>query len=298
MKVLTIAVCYKAGTQDMLRIWLSSLCAHTGWPVSVYVITADEVSRFEAWKTVNEFLPSDHELNIIKVSIPIVPVTRVHGAMLDAFLELNLASKFFMSMDSDCFPIADDWLDLLFKKMDDGARVVGILHPWIPPSEEMAHGRIEWRVRSQHCSNNTHVACQMLRTDDLKDLAVNYRDGDDTGLLIPNKARSLGWKIDGFHVTRCAKPQGNSDPEFNRHTTLVFGDKVYHQGAFTRNEVVGDKQYMAEEYKWVWDEVKKRKGADFLLSGEFSYQFKLDREEEVAADKMKILFGENKFGAL
>jgi hypothetical protein len=260
------------------------------------VVTADEASRLEAWETVNEFMPSEHDLNVIKVSIPIVPVTRVHGAMLDAFLDLNLASTFFMTMDSDCFPVADDWLDVLFKKMDDGARVVGILHPWAPPSEEMAHGRIEWRVRSQHCSNNTHVACQMLRTDDLKDLAVNYRDGDDTGLLIPNKARSLGWKVDGFHVTRCAKPQGSSDPEFNRHTTLVFGDKVYHHGAFTRNEIVGDKQYMVEEYKWVLDELKKRRGADFLLSDEFSHQFKFDREEAVAADKMKILFGENKFG--
>lgn len=175
--------------------------------------------------------------------------------------------------------------------MDTGARVAGILYPWAPPPADLDHKKIEWRVRSQQCWERTHVACQMIRVADLKELGVTYAGGDDTGLLIPLEARKRLWKVDGFTVTRCAKPRDGSDPEFNRYVSLIFGDAVYHHGGFTRITTGGDKPVMAEAYGWVWQELLNRQGAKFLLDDEFSYRFKFDREPEVAAEKMDRLFG-------
>jgi hypothetical protein len=110
-------------------------------------------------------------------------------------------------------------------------------------------------------------------------------------LLIPLEAHKRGWKVDGFKVTRCALPRDGSDPEFNRYVCLVFGDKVYHHGGFTRVAVGGDKQVLEEGYGWVKDDVIKNCGAKFLLRDDMSYKFKFDREEEVSADKMDRLFG-------
>ena len=220
------------------------------------------------------------------------PPARIHGTMLDNFLANNsVGTEFFLTMDSDCFPVADGWLEDMEGMLDKGAKVAGILHPWTPPPENMDHFRIEWRVRSQHCWNNTHVACQMIRYADLKELGVKYAGGDDTGLLVPLMAGKRGWKIDGFKVSRCANPRDTSDPEFNRYVCLVFGDKIYHHGGFTRVATMGDKPMLAEAYGWVQKSILEHRGAEFMLSDEHSYKFKMDREEEVSKDKMDRLFG-------
>jgi hypothetical protein len=217
--------------------------------------------------------------------------------MLDAFLvDRGVDTEFFLTMDSDCFPVAEGWLDYMLEMADgspayrEPARVVGILHPWSPPPADMDHDKIEWRVRSQHCWDSTHVACQMIRMDDLMKLKVTYAGGDDTGLLIPLEAKKHGWKIDGFRVTRCAKPRDCSDPEFNRYVCLIFGDAVYHHGGFTRVATMGDKPVMDEAYGWVRGELLLRREAEFLLDDEYSYRFKFDREEEVSKEKMDRLF--------
>ena len=75
-------------------------------------------------------------------------------------LQLQNAHKWLLTLDSDCFPVADGWLtDLLAMK----ASVAGILHPWQPPSDELDPTTIEWRIRSEWNWNNTHVACQLTR---------------------------------------------------------------------------------------------------------------------------------------
>ena len=287
----TIAVCYKAGTQDVLLVWFSSVFQCTS-PCKVVVVTADDKSYEEAFGFAQGLL----DVEVVQVALPECPTVRIHGTMLDVFLANHpVTTEFFLTMDSDCFPIAKGWLDGLEAMMDNGAKVAGILHPWGPPPEDMDHSLIEWRVRSQHCWNNTHVACQMIRPADLKELGVTYAKGDDTGLLIPLMAGRKGWKIDGYKVSRCAKPKDASDPEFNRYVCLVFGDKVYHHGGFTR-VAMGDKPMLAEGCGWVWDQIVKNRSADFLLSDEFSYQFKHDREEAIAKDKMDKLFGEQTMG--
>jgi hypothetical protein len=292
----TIAVCYKAGTQDILRIWLYSVSDFSRNLPNIFIVTADEQSTLEAHDCCTEWLP---KANVVQVSLGEVPTTRIHGAMLDQFLSGNLVdTEFFMTMDSDCFPVADGWLEGLEKMMDDGAKVAGILHPWAPPPSDMDQNKIEWRVRSQHCWDSTHVACQMIRPEDLKELGVTYSGGDDTGLLIPLNAKRLGWKIDGYKVSRCAKPFDKSDPEFNRYVCLIFGDKVYHHGGYTRIATQGDKPVMEDAYNWVKIELMRNREAEFLLMDEHSYQFKFDREEEVAREKMDRLFGSLTTGKL
>jgi hypothetical protein len=288
----TIAVCYKAGTKDILRIWLTSVWRYTKENVEIVFVTADEAATSEASEVFGGELRGT---KVVQVSLDNVASTKVHGAMLDAFLALNtVKTELFLSMDSDCFPVAEGWLGGLEKMMDDGAMIAGILHPWLPPPAGMNHDKIEWRVRSQHCWNNTHVACQMIRMADLKRLittGINFTTGDDTGLAFTVAAKAWGWKIDGYKVTRCAKPKDGSDPEFNRYVSLIFGDKVYHHGGFTRVTVGGDKPVMGKAYEWVTPELLAHKGAEFLLQSDNSYCFKFDREEEVAAEKMDRLFG-------
>jgi hypothetical protein len=287
----TIVVCYKEGTMEILQIWFSSVIGYTRAldQIRIVVVTASDQARDEALE-VSRLMP---KTSVVQVKPLDMPKARIHGAMLDAFLvEEGVGTEFLLTMDSDCFPVADGWLENgLVEIMDGGARVAGILHPWAPPPADMDHKKIEWRVRSQHCWDSTHVACQMIRMEDLNELQVTFAGGDDTGLLIPLEAKKRGWKVDGFQVTRCAKPEDESDPEFNRYVCLIFGDAVYHHGGFTRVAVGGDKPVLDEAYGWVRRELMNRREAEFLLHDEYSYRFKFDREEAVAQDKMDRLFG-------
>ena len=285
--LVTIAVCFKAGTKDILKIFLSSIFLYTRKHFKIVVITADDQSTREAMEAIS---PSIY-VECVEVKIGDVQKARIHGAMLDSYLASNqVTTEYLLTMDSDCFPVADGWLEGLLKMMDDGARVSGILHPLAPPPTDMDHCKIEWRVRSQHCWDGTHVACQMIRVVDLKELGVTYAGGDDTGLLIQLEAKKRGWKVDGYKVTRCAKPRDKSAPEFNRYVCLIFGDKVYHHGGFTRIATMGDKPVMEAAYEWVLQSLMLWGDAGFLLNENNSYKFKFDREEEVAQEKMSRLF--------
>lgn len=289
--VVTIAVCFKAGTKDILRIFLSSIFLYTRKHFKIVVITADDQSTCEATEVISSNDIVNEPISVVEVKIGDASKNHIHGAMLDSYLASNpVTTEYFLTMDSDCFPVADGWLEGLLKMMDDGARVAGILHPWAPPPNDIDHCKIEWRVRSQHCWDSTHVACQMIRVADLKELGVTYVGGDDTGLLIPLEAKKRGWKVDGYKVTRCAKPRDKSDPEFNRYVCLIFGDKVYHHGGFTRIVTMGDKPVMESAYEWVLQSLMLWGEAGFLLNDKPSYKFKLDREEEVAQEKIRRLF--------
>lgn len=295
----TIAVCYRAGTKDMLKVWLLSVVKYTSNPVNIFIVTADFSSSIEALDVCGLETKEGFLIDVVQVTPDASMKPRIHGAMLDLFLAKHrddIKSEFFMTMDSDCFPVASGWLEGLEGMMDNGARIAGILHPWGPPPADMSHTKLEWRVRIQHCWTSTHVACQMIRLADLKELNVTYAKGDDTGMLIPLEANKRGWKIDGYKISRGPKPRDDSDPEFNRYVCLIFGDKVYHHGGFTRITTDGSKPTLVEAYGWVLSEILSNKGAEFLLCDDSSYQFKLDREEEVAADKISRLFGAKTMG--
>jgi len=283
----TIVICYQPGTASLLRICLSSIMRHTDIPYRVDVLTTEIDKGLQELKQQNirlfEYKDPDQRSS-----------SRLHGWLLDSHIPDSVETKYVLTLDSDCFPVADGWLYQLYDMLAWDTKIAGILHPWSPPPDDMPHSKIEWRVRSQHCWNVTHVACQMIRIEDLRTLGKKYNEGDDTGLAIPLEAKKRGWGIDGFKVTRCPRPapaEDAIDPEFNRYVHLVFEDKVYHQGGGTRTSVCGEQPALERTFGWAREKVELLQGAEFLLERDMSYWFKFDREEEVAAEKMQRLFG-------
>lgn len=286
--MVTIVIAYQTGTSGILATCLASIGRHTKCKYQVMVVVRGS--------------ESDIDEVIEKSGIPVQLVflgedghgyigSKVHGAMLDEVIP-KIDTEYLLTLDSDCFPVADGWLTDLVGKMDDPTvGCAGILHPWQPPAEDMPRNKLEWRVRSQHCWDVTHVACQLVRVCDLE--GMSYMAGDDTGLDIPRKMAEKGKKCVGFMATRCANPdpEFGLDPEFNRHICLIFGDKVYHHGGFSRKNVLGEERDFQNSFGWVEDILLSYGGAEFLLHDENSYKYKFDREEEVAGEKMKRLFG-------
>ena len=287
--MVTIVISYKKGTGNILAVNLASLARHTkDVPHKIDIITA----KGDMDRDLIE-LNSYYRINMCELNIcnSIDNINKMHGMMLDAHIPSAIDSEFILTLDSDCFPVADGWLsDLLNMNAD----IAGILHPWVPPPD-MNKNRIEWRVRSQHCWANTHVACQIMKTSKFKELGMKYNAGDDTGLAITKAAMDRAWKIDGYKLTRCPKPlevvPGTTDPEFNRYVCLIYGDKMYHHGGWTRTNVGTDKPVLEDEFGWVTERVLTERGAEWLLDDDLSYKFKFDKEEEVAKEKMGRLFG-------
>lgn len=258
------------------------------------LVVSHNAQSFDAQEEIEHF-ESVMPITVRHVALSLVPKSGngVHGMLLDAITP-EIETDYLLTLDSDCLPIAYGWLDLLLGLMSEETVCTGILHPWAPPPNDLPEYLIEYRVRSQHCWNLTHVACQMVRTDflaALRAMGVTYSSGDDTGLLIPQWAHQLGMGVGGLKPTRCPAPSGNHDPEFNRYTCLVYGDMICHIGGFTRQVALHDKSVLEKEYGWAIQRILKGHSASFLLNDKFSYRFKFDKEEEVAKEKMNRLFG-------
>lgn len=287
--MITIVICYQSGTGSILLANLASIERHSvGVPYQVIVVARKGASDTQSFLSE---LHQHYPVKIVEVDISSDVTSHVHGMMLDSVIPKNIETEYVLTLDSDCFPVAGGWLNDMIEMTQKGARIVGILHPWAPPPVGMSTKKIEWRVRSQHCWETTHVACQMLKVSDLIELGVKYNAGDDTGLAIVAAAKAKGWKIDGFKASRCPLPAGDIDPEFNRYVCLIFGDKVYHHGGFTRTTTCNDEPVLKSQFGWVEEDILRLRGAEFLLDEARSYRFKFDREEEVAQEKMQRLFG-------
>ena len=295
--MVSIVICYQKGTDKILNACLASIERHTKYNYRILILTAKSdppleslAFKYNATIGENPSLMDNHN---------------VHGALLDWGV-LLYSEDYILTLDSDCFPVADGWLTDLVKMMENGAKISGILHPWGPPPEDMERTKIEWRVRSQHCWDSTHVACQLIRPADLIELGKMYNEGDDTGMAILLEARKRGWKIDGFKPTRCPvllvpRPvfeidrcvredkKSDKNPEFNRYSSVVFGDRVYHHGGFSRATMGDDRPY-GDELEWVTPIILDQAGAEFLLSGDTSYEYKFENEDAVAQEKMERLF--------
>jgi hypothetical protein len=142
----------------------------------------------------------------------------------------------------------------------------------------------------------------MMKLTDYKHLKnvgkVNYAGGDDTGLLIPLRAKAQKWKIAGYKPTRCPLPvakEGASkgkqfEPEYNRFSCVVFGDMVCHVGSYTLGHI-GQVKPGAEWFDWAVQRILAERGAEFLLEDRLSHKFAFDREEAIAKFKMNQTFG-------
>jgi hypothetical protein len=288
----TIVVSYRPGTADLLRVCLSAVARHTSQDVKVLVISTDISDQglmdYEREQPFKEF--ESHEVSVGDVS-----VNWIHGTMLDAVIPEYIDTEYFLTLDSDCFPVADDWLDKL-KRMLKTCKIAGIRQPWAPPPEDIDKKSLAYRIRSQQCFDHTHVACQMMRTEDYKQLqtaGAKYAAGDDTGLLVNKIAVEQGFDVLGFDPVRC--PKGESiddgmDPEFNRAWCVVYGDCVCHIGAYTRGQL-GQPRPESADFEWAVKRIIADGGAEFLLEDRLSYKYLFDREEEVAAEKMQRLLG-------
>ena len=217
--------------------------------------------------------------------------SKLHGKVLDSVVP-HVDTPYLLTLDADCFPIINAWLDnLMYMIQDDGASIAGILHPYIPPSDDMSKTGIEYRIRSQLCWNNTHVACQLIGMDTLKRLGVGYSDGDDTGLAITKAAHEAGMKVTGYMPSFCGMPENSKyDAEENRECCVVYGRCMYHHGSGSREEQ-GRGAPSSQ-----WDHMREKvlkEGAEFLgMPGcawyyHFATGFPVSREiEEPIADDM------------
>lgn len=291
MSLVSIVICWKSGTEEMLTACLKGIQRHTH-DVDYEVVLVDA----EPEKNGGNFTDTISLKSMRRATVPFLKdeINCVHGKMLDHIVP-GIKTKYILTLDSDCFPVADGWLSELIKMLEDGASLAGILHPWAPPPSDLPKNKIEYRIRAQHCWETTHVACQLIETDYLRKLiekGCKFNGGDDTGLLIPAMVKEDGGKISGFKPTRCPIPwTGELDPEFNRYVCLVYGDKVYHHGGFSRKCVLKDQPVFGRSFMWCEKLVLWGHGAEFLLDDNFSYKYAFDREEEVAKEKMQRLFG-------
>lgn len=215
----------------------------------------------------------------------------LHGIVLDQAVH-DVETPFMLTLDADCWPIQPGWLDRLMDMVNEGAAVAGILHPYAPPPDDMPNTSLEYRIRSQLCWDNTHVACQLVRMNTLKRLNVGFADGDDTGLAIPVKAREAGLKVDGWKPTRCLCPFDSDidEIEMNREMCVIFGDYMYHHGG------AGREAQSRGDFDLRWYEIRKMVLDDcsfsWYLYGLLTHRYQFVDEEKVAnAMVQRILSG-------
>ena len=184
MTNVTIITCYVRGTHEMMSACLSSIQRHTKMPVNVLVAAQEgnlDQGLFDAVNCFHGPIP----IEVVEVPNRFMREGREHGSILDRVVETEVSTPLVLTLDSDAIPMVDGWLQKLYIMLDSyhGLCTTGILHPWEPPPDGMKRSLLEWRVRSQHCWETTHVACQLIRRSDIEDMrkkGIGYADGDDT----------------------------------------------------------------------------------------------------------------------
>lgn len=286
--MVTILMVYVYGSQKTLEVTLKSMSRHdAGYPYRLKIVTdrrdvcaSNEVSFFDGYDA-----KVSYDVGIAKSG------SGQHSRLLDEASK-DVDTEFLMTMDSDCFPVADGWLAKLIEMQGDGIATTGILWPWIPPPEDIGEKTIEWRIRRQHNWNNTQPACQVIRTGLFHSLGLKFADpdGDDTNFGLMDKVHSAGLRCAGLMPTRCPlSDYPDFDPEFNRYESIIFGDMVYHHVGASR-ERIDDPVDREVAFKKSRDRVYEEFGAEWMLEDGMSHRFKMDMEERVAKFKMKMLY--------
>lgn len=291
MRTVEVVISYAAGTLAMLETCLAALRRHLPKQdicVVTRVLTGDPVAFEEARP-----FAADGVFVMLYDSTGAKTSSGRHARMLDAALK-EAVYDYFLTLDSDCFPVADGWLEELLKMLDEGASVSGILWPWAPMPATVRRGTIEWRLRHQHCWERTQVACQIAKTDFLRGNGLKFGDpeGDDNNFGLMDKVFAMGAKVSGLMPTRCPLSDTKEFyPEFNRHVCVVYGDLMYHHGGASR-EMKGEFHVDSGLFGTARKRVLDEKGAEFLLVKGNSYGYKMNVEEDVAQFKMRMVYND------
>jgi hypothetical protein len=269
----TIIISAGGASEEMLKTCFKAIERHKGEKsfdvLAVAPIHQAPENIIELKKYCNDFI-------LFNASSDDMSGSAVHAEVLTKAIN-EVETPYFLTLDVDCFPMSDDWLDRLMRGIENGASIVGIAHPYAPPPEEMAKTGMEYRIRSQLCFDTPHVACMLMSKDIYKRIGLDFSAGDDTGLGIVQRAKSMELQIGTMMPTACALP----GDEFNRDMCIIYDNCIYHHGGGSRESQ--DKGEFGEE----WQAIRERivnEGADFLID-EPVYKYKFDNEEEVA-DKM------------
>jgi hypothetical protein len=285
--MIIILITYVEGTSEILDTCLSSLERHkAGAENEIRVITDGQ-----GWGEALEV--SGKHTGVMPIAYDIGQTangSEMHGKLLDVAIEQS-DSEYILTLDSDCFPVADGWLGDLLEILQENVMLSGILWPWVPPPKSISEATLEYRIRRNHCWNNTQTTCQLVRKSFIVDNRLSFTSGDDTGFAICEKVHQLGGDIKGFMPSCCALPNGDLNPEMNRHACLIYGDKIYHQGGTTRKlqgAIIDPLGFYNNVRKGVFIE----RGAEWILSDGNHHNYNLDREEDVAQFKMRLMFNE------
>lgn len=280
----TVLIAYRAGTRDILDTCLKSFFRHTRAEDAVVRVITNEAQPFDAQDILDQF----------GLSVTVFPIietngSHIHGLLLD-FAIHAVDTELVLTLDSDCFPIADGWLPELEGMLSEAA-VAGIRYPWVPIPADVEVRAIERRIRTHHCWNNVQVVCMLTRKAFLLDNNISFRAGDDTGFEVNRTAHSLGLPVVGWMPTRCPLPdKPDFDPEINRHVAVVYGDKVYHHGGATRTATMGQTMDKCALFSLSMQKVIEQRGAEFLLESGCSHKYRFDDEQKVADFKMRMMY--------
>ena len=286
--MVTMLMVYASGVEKMLEVAMESIKRHysgTSLGIKIVVDKRDKKAFDEAsrWSSYNVEIVG-YDVGVAKSG------SGQHAMLLDRAIQ-DVTTEYTLTMDSDCFPVADGWLGDLIKMMDDKkVAASGIRWPWCPVESDVDQKSLEWRIRQFHNSENLQVACQLVRTRQMLDMGWKFADpyGDDTNHGFMKRMKESGFEVAGWHPTRCPlSDDGIFDSEFNRHESIVYGERIYHHVGATRECRDGICSGLFQKSR---ERVYNEKGAEWMLKVGNSHFFRMDREEEVAKFKMKTMY--------
>jgi hypothetical protein len=136
-----------------------------------------------------------------------------HAAALDLLVDQATGAEFIVTLDTDAFPVSDEWLEQLTGSLRAGAGLAGIYRDEMMPD-----------IRPF-----IHVAGLCIRRETLLGLDVSFaRDmGQDTGQNITDALTGMGKELN--RLLRSNRR--------NFHFLIggVYGDLLYHHGAGSRH---------------------------------------------------------------
>ena len=168
--------------------------------------------------------------------------TRQHPDALD-YLASKVTAEFdyIVTLDSDSFPVADNWLDVLVAECEQGAVVAGVyrdemapkLHPFIHVSC-LCMSRRDFREFKLSFSRRRRRSL-WARGSDLVDLKMRLGHGDSYSRDEYNQ--DVGQKVT-YEFLRAGRKIGplKRSNKVNYHFLIggIYGDVIYHHGAGSR----------------------------------------------------------------